>query len=202
MPRNKQPYHHDGLEDLLIQKAAQIIARAGVEALSLRGLGEAAGVSRTAAYHYFPDKAALLARVGQRGFGRLRQQIEAAAMPKRTPLARVRAGFAAYVDFAVAEPDLFRVMFANVLERSLDASQADAGPGVFSSSEARAAFQLMVQGVSEALALSPQTALVKTNVIWAFAHGVAVLALGDNLKAVDHRTVLNEGLRLLLAAKP
>src|SRR5918996_932709 len=79
-PRKKRAgqYHHGDLRRALIDQALRTIDELGVEALTLRGVGEALGVSRTALYRHFSDKQTLLAVVGGEGFGMLRRTLTAA----------------------------------------------------------------------------------------------------------------------------
>ena len=52
----------------LVREAARTIRTDGVEAVTLRDVGRRLGVSRTALYRHFADKAALLAAVAREGF--------------------------------------------------------------------------------------------------------------------------------------
>src|SRR5688572_4433622 len=72
--RRKRPgdYHHGDLRHALLQAALHTIQDQGVEALTLRGVGQKLGVSRTALYRHFADKSALLAAVAREGFRTLR----------------------------------------------------------------------------------------------------------------------------------
>ena len=64
-------YHHGDLHAALLREAAVLLREQGVEGLSLRRLAERAGVSRTAPYHHFTDKNALLCALAEDGFRRL-----------------------------------------------------------------------------------------------------------------------------------
>lgn len=192
---------HSGLEARLLQTAAQIIARDGVEALSMRTLGTAAGVSRTAAYYYFRDKATLVARVGADGFERMAARIRAAGLAAPPGIEQIVAGFTAYLEFAVGEPDLYRVMFSGVLARPLMLPATDSGKAdQFSSPGAHDAFRLMVESIGATWDGTEAQTLMLANIAWSFTHGVAMLAMGDHLKLVDRRAVLDQGLRRLLGA--
>src|SRR5882757_7955683 len=109
-------YHHGDLRRALLEEALRTIQIHGVEQLTLRTVGERLGVSRSALYRHFADKQSLLATVGKEGFQKLRQTI-ADAWEKN---GRGRAGFQAmgkaYVQFAVAHPSHYRVMFGGFIE--------------------------------------------------------------------------------------
>ena len=62
-----KPYHHGDLRHALLDEALRTIQTHGVEHLTLRTVGEALGVSRSALYRHFADKQALLAAVGKEG---------------------------------------------------------------------------------------------------------------------------------------
>lgn len=202
MPATKPRYHHENLEQILLDAAAQIIATQGVAALSLRALGDRAGVSRSAPYHYFADKDQLLDRLGERGFSLLTQGIIAAQAQHDEPIARGRAGILAYVAFAQAHPQLFRIMFAGILPRRLSLPVDKAGSSSsFSSAAAARAFATLQAGVAalpDSAGLTEADLILRTNALWAAMHGVAVLAIDENLKLVAPETVLDQLLDRLI----
>ncbi|WP_176256835.1 TetR/AcrR family transcriptional regulator [Derxia lacustris] len=105
-------YHHGSLRDTLVQAALAVIERDGHEALSLRELAQAAGVSSAAPYRHFADRAAVLAAVACAGYEDLRRDCEAvAADPALDPPARLRALARAFIAFSRLRPGLFRLMF-------------------------------------------------------------------------------------------
>ncbi|MFN0098799.1 MAG: TetR/AcrR family transcriptional regulator [Gemmatimonadaceae bacterium] len=204
MAKPRKPYHKPNLEAVLIETATALVAERGREGLSLRDLGKAAGVSRSAAYHYFADKNALLAKVGASGFAALGARI-AAARPRDTSLESAAvAGLGAYVKFAHANPHLFRLMFANVLRRDLVSRDVGGPDGsfAFSSESAMQAFGGFVRAVEGAQAVGLLRAgdpLLIVNTLWAFAHGVAELSLGDNFKSAHSvDAILETGIPAIL----
>jgi AcrR family transcriptional regulator len=61
-------YHHGDLRNALITTAEAMIESSGIDGLSLRKLADQVGVSRTALYHHFKDKTALLSAVTENQF--------------------------------------------------------------------------------------------------------------------------------------
>jgi AcrR family transcriptional regulator len=204
MARIVQTYHRENLEAVLIAKAAEIVAERGGEALSLRELGRLANVSRSAPYHYFADKSALLYRVGEEGFRALSAGIAQAFADVDDPLTQLRLGLTGYVRFAEEQPHFFRLMFAEVLRREVLAdAAADDARIAFSSPAAAEAFGMLYQGIlrlQQGRTLRAGDPLLLLNVFWAFTHGVAVLALGGHLKLKDSADVLDAGLDALTRA--
>ena len=201
MAQTHQPYHRGNLEAELLRHACDIISLSGVDALSLRELGRKANVSRAAPYHYFPTKADLLQRIGAIGFARLAASIESAAGDEADPAKRVVAGFRGYLAFAHSEPAIFELMFANRLPRDRSTPAPGRSDLAFSSDDARRAFGILVEAVAALPQLAGRDAaerLAFTNVVWAFAHGVAVLDIGDNLKGVGAQELLERGLEALI----
>lgn len=70
MTTHKKPYHHGDLRQTLLATAVDLISQGGVENLSIRKLADQVGVSRTAPYHHFKDKNALLCAIAEQGFER------------------------------------------------------------------------------------------------------------------------------------
>src|SRR5512141_2975021 len=109
-------YHHGNLEAALIAAATKMVRANGAEHLSLRAVAAEVGVSPSAAYHYYPDKDALISGVGQALFDSLADMQEAALSrfqgnSLKAARARFRALGRAYFDWAQSEPNLFRLMF-------------------------------------------------------------------------------------------
>src|SRR6187455_2389962 len=106
--KSRDRYHHGDLRRALLQEAVRTIQTRGVEALTLRAAGQTLGVSRTALYRHFTDKAALLRAVAQEGFRMLRLELVAAW----DKAGGGRNGFeqtgVAYVRFAVEHPAHYR----------------------------------------------------------------------------------------------
>ncbi len=114
----KGQYHHGDLRNALVDAALELIATHGVEGFSLREAARAVGVSPAAAYRHFEDRSALLKALAHEGLARLARKMEAAVAaaagapgsPARATAELAGIG-AAYVEFAVAHPAHFRVMF-------------------------------------------------------------------------------------------
>src|SRR3954469_4907357 len=111
-----KPYHHGALEQALVDEAVRQVRERGTEQVSLRGIAQIIGVSPSATYQHFPDKAALLTAVcfaGTDELGRLMEDAVAAVPDDGDAgaIGRFPAGGRAYVDFARLEPHLFRHVF-------------------------------------------------------------------------------------------
>src|SRR5919106_3067320 len=98
-------YHHGDLRTALLQTAAKILEKQGLVALSLRELARLAGVSHNAPYRHFPDRDSLLAALAAEGFELLGDALQ--SRPRR------EMG-EAYVEFALAHPERFRLMFGGL----------------------------------------------------------------------------------------
>ena len=181
-PKKKRSghYHHGDLRQALLDEALRTIDRHGVDELTLRSIGDHLGVSRTAMYRHFADKPALLAAVGREGFRLLRETLTDAWERH----GRGRAGFeamgAAYVQFAVAHPSHYRVMFGGFIESCAKDDEFV--------KEATAAFQVLVNSLVEqqqAGLVRRDDALLQARMIWALVHGMSMLVIDGQLRGAD-----------------
>ena len=96
----------------LLEAAAGLLEERGIEAVTLRAVGERAGVSRQAPYKHFADKGQLLSVLAARYFERLAEEmISAPEGMGGSPLARLEAMLEAYARVAMGSPARYRLMF-------------------------------------------------------------------------------------------
>lgn len=119
--KNKQPYHHGNLYNSLLQEANKILKRDGVEGLSLRKLGEALGVSRTAAYHHFANKNALLCALAEEGFHQLNHLMQSIQWAPSSTLDNYLLQFVkGYLSFAIEHPARYELMFGRAIWQRME----------------------------------------------------------------------------------
>src|SRR3984893_7499965 len=163
-------YHHGDLRRALVQEAVRTIQAKGVDAFTLRAVGLKLGVSRTALYRHFADKAALLAAVAGEGFHTLRVQLVEAWEQGGRGVEAFEAMGTAYVRFAMANPSYYRVMFGGfVHDSTADPELAREGAGAF-------------HALVDAIVALQQNGLMRRDeplqmarFIWTVVHGVAML---------------------------
>jgi AcrR family transcriptional regulator len=108
-----RPFHHGNLRAVLLDQAEEVLRERGIDALSLRELARAAGVSHGAPRSHFIDRNALLDALAERGFIRLADEVrQAASQAPQNYAAVLHEAGAAYLAFALREPALHDLMFA------------------------------------------------------------------------------------------
>lgn len=163
-----RPYHHGDLRRALLMAAEAVLEREGPSALSLRAVAREAGVSPAAPYHHFKDKNELLNAVAVEGFIQLKEAM-AAVIDSTAPDDRRLAIGVAYVEFAQANPALYRVMYD--CARNGEALPEDSD-GV---AKAEGAFKLVRDTIHEAAGgqLSELDLELTCIASWCAAHGLA-----------------------------
>lgn len=86
-----------------------MLADTDLESLSLRRLASSLGVTAPALYAHVEHKGDLLTAVAEQGFAELVESFE--SVDAADPLERLRAYGHAYVQQAISDPGLFKVMF-------------------------------------------------------------------------------------------
>lgn len=174
----RQSYHHGDLKRALTSAALSLVAEKGPKGFTLTEAARRAGVSAAAPYRHFADKAELLAAVAEQGFHDLHAALAAAADRASDPKERVVELGRAYVQWAVAHPDHYQVMFG---AESLKAEQ----PGVAVAGEQ--AFGDLLDAITrcqEAGIVADRDPREVAAPLWSLVHGIASLAIGGQLGAV------------------
>ena len=146
------------------------------------------GVSHNAAYRHFASREDLLTAVAERGLAELAASMQPASMPPPgggTPAERarrrLRAIGRAYVGFALAEPGLFRTIWAA-------ASYPATAPAVGTSAAEESDPYLLLNAVLDELvvagAIPEARRPYSETVAWSAVHGLATLLIDGPLVAM------------------
>ena len=165
-------YHHGDLRQALLAEGLRLVEEGGAEALALREVARAVGVSAAAVYRHFPDKRALMTALAEEGGRRLAQVQDAAARQQPGLAEAFTATGRAYVRFALANPGLFRLTFTYPGVTIPDPTRDDAASQLH-------AHALALAGGDERRA---RVIAVRS---WALVHGLAMLMLDGRLPASE-----------------
>jgi AcrR family transcriptional regulator len=172
-----RPYHHGDLRTAVLAAAEKILERDGPDALSLRAVARAVGVSHTAPKNHFGDLEGLLSELAAVGYRRYGEALVAAMDAAGSePRVRMTAMGRAYVGFARAHPGLFRLMFRS--ER-LDMTR----PALRESIEStRQALRNATLSITPDKPVPPLRLAARATASWALVHGFAMLLLDGRLQ--------------------
>ncbi len=161
-----RPYHHGDLSRALVLAGRRILEKEGPAALSLRAVAREAGVSPAAPYHHFKDKCDLMAAVASEGWHELGEAIVKARGEAGDPSRGLsQIGFA-YVTFARANPNLYRLMYDSACDQE---DMPDHAKGD-SSGWGQVRASLLAVGMDPT---DEQELKLATIASWCAAHGVA-----------------------------
>lgn len=182
-------YHHGDLRAALLDAGLDLLKSGSAETLSLREVARRVGVSPTAVYRHFPDKAALLKELCIRGALEL-AEAQARAMQAA---GGGRKGFVAtggaYIRYAVANPVLFRIMMANM------------PPGGFFSSDFtddQVGIKMLRDNIISLVpeAVGEEGVLFGMLMSWAQVHGLSMLMLDGQVPVSEETIKAFESSRL------
>lgn len=160
--------------EAIVAATRELLRAEGLEAVTLRRVATALGVTAPALYAHVADKRDLLRGVAEGEFAALIDRFE--AVTETDPVDRIRALARAYVDHARTHPELFRVMFLFPPELSVGAGTGQELP------IATKAFTMSAAASDAAIAegrFADADPLMVALTTWACIHGVAtVLQLG------------------------
>ena len=179
---NEPPaYHHGDLKNALVAAALSILARDGINALSLREVARSAKVSHAAPYRHFRDKEALVASIAEEGFRRLSGYMYAEI--KKYPddfRKQFEASGVGYIKFAKENPEYIKIMFGNHISCREDfPSLTETG---------RVSFMILVDSIrrcQENDIIKKGDPLEIALSAWSMTHGFSLLLIDGQLDSMN-----------------
>lgn len=156
-----------GLKARLVRVGMDLLAREGIQALTLREIARQAGVSHGAPRRYFPTHLELLSAIAREGFTTLTASVtQTAEDPRLSPRAKLTVLGRGYLDFARGNPGMFELMFRHdLLESNRLGLRATSMP----------LFDILVDLVTQAVPAGGKPPRVVAGALWAGLHGIALL---------------------------
>ncbi len=179
MSVEKNRYHHGDLRAALIEEGLKLVDSGPAEALSLREIARNVGVSATAVYRHFPDKAALLDALCAEGHAMMAEAFQEAMTGKGDNMSAFLSMGRAYVHFALAHPALFRLMMvqpsAGAVRGSSHRLEGKAGGGM----------RMLVKVLDDMYGPDMPAGLREARRLksWAQVHGLAMMMLDGQVPA-------------------
>ena len=179
LTKNRKTYHHGDLKTALVAAGLAEIEEKGLGSLSLRAIAARVGVSHTAPKNHFDGLRGLLTAIAAEGFRRhaaaMRDGVEGQPRGK----ARLRAACNGYVRFALANPELFKLMFSSALCDTDDPDLKRAGANSYE----------VLRGIAEGLdwdkAQEPGGPKRTEWMLWSMVHGYAMLLIERQIERTD-----------------
>jgi AcrR family transcriptional regulator len=181
----KQEYHHGNLKAKLLEIAFEFLSQNSTDKLTLKVLADATNTSRSAIYRHFKSKDDLIEHMILEGFDKFDNAILNVFDNKEIPIVqRFFDGSKAYIDFAIKNPNLFRLLFgkkyAHIREEHYTIGENCNG------------FNALEQTIEEAQELGiakKSDSLTQAIIIWSSLHGLATLIIdgfGDIENSYEH----------------
>jgi len=194
--RAKAAYHHGGLREALTAAAFQLVCEQGAEHFKVSEACRLAGVSTAAPYKHFRDRDEILEAVVKMAFNAMKEKsMQAVAQHGPGTLAGIAAMGESYVDFAVEQQPLFRLMFGQHPSIMEAADVIEEGRDCFGSVIEQVALFCAnnnVDGDATEIAVR----------LWTFVHGAASLIIDGNYDKVvpgfDVKRMVRETTPMLL----
>lgn len=186
--------------EALLKAARKLFEKHGAEAVTMRRVGDAVGLSAMALYRHFPNRQALLDRIAGAAFADLAAHLEAKAK-QADPLARLSQLADLHLDFALSHRRIYDYMFL------VPRPGARKYPEAFVARESPTA-----NHTADAVADAMRLRLLREDDVWAVtlalstqSHGLISLYLGERFSftAEEFRAFYHATLdRLLDGLKP
>lgn len=198
---SKSKYHYGDLRNTLLEVASEMLKEGGIEDISLRKISSRVGVSRTAPYHHFKNKNALLCGIAEEGFKQLHHINKNTFNNDRFSMEEKFSLYIhQYVNFAKDNSELYELMFGRTIWKQKNSTQE-------LKDVAYPCFQHQVEMTNQwqklkllnSLDNDENDALRVSQVLWGTIHGIAKLLIDGIYTDVSHvEEICNKAVDIFL----
>ena len=162
------------LRGIVLERATGLLAELGdVDALTMRAVASASGVTPPSVYRHFLDKDTLVHAVIAARFEEFTAILRVAAAASDRPMARLEAMARTYVKWGLAQPGHYRVLFS-----ATNAGPAGLGLPQQTEHPRAQSYRTLVDAVAECLPGPHRDAApVLATELWASLHGIVDLRI-------------------------
>jgi AcrR family transcriptional regulator len=180
----------------ILDAAERIFIAEGYEGATIRKIADEVGVSPTALYIHFPDKATILGEIGKRTLQQLlARNRELAAQPLDAPT-RVRAMLEAYMRWGLAHPNAYQLVYSAPRPLSAEMWSADT---VDLSLQCYEVFADVVREIGAQGRLRVGDAETAAQAFWMGCHGVVgLICARPNFRWADSEDLIATTLEALM----
>ena len=187
-------YHHGDLREALLDAGETILSEKGPDAISLREIARACGVSQTAPYRHFKDKASLMQGIATRAFQEFGTALGEAVAEGKDPRSSLELMGRAYVAYGMAHPHRLRLMFSGDGRDGSEDSDLSAA--------AVASFKQLQDGIGGVVGGEGSDKEAAAIAAWSMVHGYTMLKLNMPVGPMadsggDQQDMLGRILRIL-----
>jgi AcrR family transcriptional regulator len=179
----------DRLRDQIVEAAERLLIQTGdEEAVSIRAVADAVGVTPPSIYLHFKDKDEMLFSICERHFRRLDEYTEKAAAKSKDPVESLILRGKAYVRFGIENPEQYRILFMSKAKLAAEYVRPE-------DLRSSASFDHLVRGVQRAIdagALGGDPIMISMG-LWSVVHGLTSILISyphfpwpDTQQLVDH----------------
>jgi AcrR family transcriptional regulator len=184
------------LRQEILDAARDLFVELGYEAVSMRRIAEKIEYSPTTIYLHFRDKSDLLDCICSDTFSRLVDLLEAISRTEPSPVAALKRGLRAYIDFGLEHPAQYRVAFMMP-----DAHHCDPEHPSRSDEAGQRAFSCLVATVAACAhsgALHIPNVELTAQMLWTSVHGLTSLLISAaGFRWADREDLINHLLDTL-----
>lgn len=182
----------------IIDAANEILAKEGYENLSIRKIANNIEYSPGIIYHYFKDKAEIVASVVEEGYERILKSLSEVPVDVENPEKSIEKGFRIHIELMLESPQQFRAVLMN----DIDSIQEKVNMLEAGVSKERKSIQglckLVELGIEKGKFRKMDVELT-AQIIWTSTHGlISRLILEKNISQQQKERLINHHFEILI----
>lgn len=173
MSKDRQLRKQEIIRQAILDAAREIVAKEGVQGLSIRKITGAIEYSPAIIYHYFKDKNEIVESLVSEGYGKILESIRDVTPNEEAPEQEIKDIFTNYIRAALASPEEYKAFMLqddpSILQKTvlLQRGISDTSPTI------KALREAILRGIRQER-FAPADAELTAQILWTSAFGLII----------------------------
>ncbi len=198
MSKERQALKQEEIKNLIINTAQEIVAKEGINGLSIRKITNIIDYSPAIIYHYFKDKDEMISKLMEKNYKKIIDAMSSVYSTNSEPEQKLKDSTKAYIEIALQMPDEYMNIMLNTSDNILEHTSVLFN-GASVKRQAIGVLCKVVKDYYKGFTISDAEIELTAQLIWTSTFGLIIrLIIEKNIPQEQRNNLINQHIKIII----